>query len=128
MRQEIFNHDPVYKHFVTAAENLNKACDKAKIESGLEPIEEINKEVENRWAVVNQVVEEKQQKLETTKRQLQTYKEKEQKMDDLLEGTEAVMDQQFETGLDLEQAKANRDTLEVGTVFIKEKQTKIFIS
>lgn len=67
----------------------------------------------NRWSVMNDVVEDKQQKLETTQKQLQNYKEKVDKMSDLLLRTEEVLQQKGSTGVDLEQAKTNRDTLTV---------------
>lgn len=111
MNEDIFNHHPVYKHFLTSADNLQQACDRANITSGLEPIEEISKEIASRWQVMNQVVGDKQQKLETTKRQLQNYKEKVDKLKDLLNKAEDVLQQQSDVGLDLDQAKANRETL-----------------
>lgn len=113
MHQDIANHDPVYKFFLTAAENLQQACKSANITTGLEPIEKLTEEVLNRWSVMNDVVEDKQQKLETTQKQLQNYKEKVDKMSDLLLRTEEVLQQKGSTGVDLEQAKTNRDTLTV---------------
>ena len=113
MREDIVNHAPVYKYFVAAADDLKQACDAANITSGLEPIDMINKEVLNRWTAMNHVVDEKQHKLETTQKQLQSYKEHLDRMSDLLERTEEVMKQQASAGVDLDQARTNRDTLMV---------------
>jgi hypothetical protein len=113
MHQDIANHDPVYKFFLTAAENLQEACQEANITSGAEPIDALTNEILSRWSVMSQVVDDKQQKLEIAQKQLQSYKEHVRKMSDLLLRTEEVLQQQGNTGVDLEQAKANRDTLMV---------------
>lgn len=126
MRQDIFNHQPVYKHFLTSAENLQQACDTANITSGLEPIEDINNEVANRWSTMIEVVDDKHQKLETTKRQLQSYKEKVDKMKDLLHRSKEVLDQQSGVGLDIDQAKTNRDTLLVSWCMKRNIPVKSF--
>ncbi|EDO29907.1 predicted protein [Nematostella vectensis] len=56
MQQDVEDHSPVYQFFLTSADALRDACRKANITCGLQPIEMLNYEVNNRWQVIEELV------------------------------------------------------------------------
>ena len=92
---------------------MEKACNDVNIQVGLQPIELLNQEIENRWAVMTQVVEEKQRSLEDTQKKLSRYHSALNQVRSLLNQVEEALESQEGLGADADQAKVNRETLKV---------------
>ena len=114
LQDDIKNHSSVYQFFLSAAEALQKACNEVDIEVGLQPIQMLNQEIENRWTVMTQVVDEKQRKLEDTQKKLKRYHSALGQVRDILNQVEDALESQGKLGVDADQAKVNRETLKVG--------------
>ena len=98
---------------MSAATALSNACNAANITDGLEPLKVLNQEVSNRWQVMTTVVDHKKEVIDKTHRQLTMYEEAVDKLKGLLARAEAALAAQSAPGVDVNKAKANRDTLKV---------------
>jgi len=98
---------------VAAATALSNACDSANITEGLDPIKMLSQEVANRWQVMTTVVEQKKNVIDSVQQQLKQYEDALEKIEHLLNRTEATLVSQSATGADVNKAKVNRDTLKV---------------
>lgn len=98
---------------MAAATALSNACDSANITEGLDPIKMLSQEVANRWQVMTTVVEQKKNVIDSVQQQLKQYEDSLEKIEHLLNRTEATLVSQSATGADVNKAKVNRDTLKV---------------
>ena len=113
IQDDVQNHGPVRDFFLSSAAALTQACDEVAATSGLDSIQTLSTEIENRWHVVSSVICEKRQNLDSTEKQLRTYNISREPLEDLLDHAEAALASQSNPSADVERARVNLNTIKV---------------